>query len=124
MTKRGIRALTLATAVAAGAFSFAAPAAAAPAAAAAQPTAAVADAQGYCPFGSDAIAKENIKIRTAPRVDATALGLVLRNQHFTCHRGLDGERYTLCSQTSKVWQYITYNGMTGYIPSSCTRPSQ
>lgn len=127
-TKRTFRALTLAAAVTAAAFSLASPAGASPIApeTGAEPAVtagpAEAKARRYCLYGGYARAKENIKIRTEPRVNATALGLVLRNQQFSCHHGLDAQRYTRCGQTSDVWQYITYNGMTGYIPGTCTKP--
>ncbi|MEU8104648.1 hypothetical protein AB0C18_13105 [Nonomuraea muscovyensis] len=129
--KQGLRTLTLAAAVAAGTLAPAVPAGASPAApagaspatpAATAEPAAQAAARRYCLYGGYAIAKENIKIRTKPKVNATPLGLVLKNKTFSCHHGEDGERYTLCGKTSAVWQYITYNGMTGYIPGTCTKP--
>jgi hypothetical protein len=127
---RGVRMLTLAATVTLGSFALSGPVSAAvadPSPAQTAQSPAEPDAQPalrYCLYGSEAIAKENIKIRTEPKLDATALGLVLKNKRFRCHGGLDGERYTKCGKTSVVWQKITYKDMTGYIPGTCTKPAQ
>ncbi|MFI8497427.1 hypothetical protein ACIGFK_02715 [Streptomyces sp. NPDC085524] len=69
-----------------------------------------------------AVAHENVKIRNAAKVNATALGLLPKGAKATyaaCQVSLAGT-YSLCGwKGDNRWSYITYRGVKGYVPLAC-----
>jgi uncharacterized protein YgiM (DUF1202 family) len=71
-------------------------------------------------------AKESVKIRTSPKLSATAVGLWAKGQKgFICNDGksFKGQKYTLCGKTSTEWLYGITNSTNkkGYVPRACIK---
>lgn len=69
------------------------------------------------------VAKESVKIRTAKRLNATALGLwpkEAKAKNTGCIQ--NGENYKLCGRpTQPLWLPIDYRGTRGWVPLACTK---
>jgi hypothetical protein len=64
------------------------------------------------------VARESIKIRTAPRTSATSVGLALKGSHVCVQTGVDGGSYTACGQSNDNWAKL---GSSRYVAATCLR---
>ncbi|MFJ9850913.1 hypothetical protein [Streptomyces sp. NPDC101150] len=66
-------------------------------------------------------AQESVKIRTAKKVSATALGLFPKGKTACIVGGLasTGGSYNLCGHKDNTWLKISYAGNRGWIPYYC-----
>ncbi|MEU7583031.1 hypothetical protein AB0B50_36280 [Streptomyces sp. NPDC041068] len=91
----------------------------------AAPLAAAAAKKPDCTRGlTNVPAKETVKLRTHPKLNATAVGQWNKKKKgFVCHDGksFKGQKYTLCGKTSTEWLYgIPYgSNRQGYVPRAC-----
>ncbi|MGX2995282.1 hypothetical protein JNUCC64_13465 [Streptomyces sp. JNUCC 64] len=67
-------------------------------------------------------AKETVKIRTAKRLNATALGIWGKGRGGdVCNDGRSqaGESYRLCGKSSNQWYYGRVGSIKGWVPATC-----
>ena len=64
-----------------------------------------------------------VRVRTAPNLSATVVGLTYRGQTFTadCYTVL-GQKYTACGFTEGWWEYMRFGGAWRYSPAACYTP--
>ncbi|GHE09098.1 hypothetical protein [Streptomyces alanosinicus] len=74
-----------------------------------------------CPASWPAKAKESVKIRTAPRTSATAVGLFPKGATGCYIASKLSEKYTACGRTSTEWELISYGSKHGWIMHTCDR---
>ncbi|MGW7079259.1 hypothetical protein [Streptomyces sp. NPDC054866] len=65
-------------------------------------------------------AQESVKIRKTKSVNGTALGLVPKGK-IVCKLKNEKARqwYDKCGQGSDQWNYISYRGLKGWVPTTC-----
>ncbi|GAA5153402.1 MULTISPECIES: hypothetical protein [Amycolatopsis] len=61
-------------------------------------------------------AAESIKIRTAPRTSATAVGLLTKGTHVCVQSLVTGGGYTACGRTDDRWMKL---GTNRYVAAMC-----
>ncbi|MGA4839425.1 hypothetical protein [Streptomyces sp. G45] len=71
-------------------------------------------------------AKESVKIRTSPKLSATAVGLWAKGKKGAlCSDGksFKGQKYKLCGKTSDRWLYggPFSSRKEGYVPAACIK---
>ncbi|MGX1562554.1 hypothetical protein [Streptomyces sp. NPDC055506] len=74
-----------------------------------------------CSAGGEKVkARESVKIRKAKSFSSTALGLFPKGKTACSYKNEKAKWYSpKCGQGSDQWDYISYSGTKGWVPTTC-----